>query len=68
MAKDEHDTEIYRVISRLQHLRSSEEVAEALEAELGGWIKDIGKDPKDICNSMAPAIWSAWCIFRENAR
>ena len=63
--EDEHDALIHMVISRLQYLRGSEEVAVVLEAELGGWIASNGKDPKDACSSMAPAIWSAWCVFRE---
>ena len=43
------------------------DVQSILVDRLCGWIVDAEKDVDDLCSSMAPAIWEAWCEFKRAA-
>lgn len=65
---DEHDDDINRIVSELQHVSDPEEVPVLLKKHLGEWINSAGKDPSEVCQRMASPIWDAWCEFRNNTR
>ena len=65
---DEHDSDINRIISDLQHASGQEEVPRLLQKHLDEWIKDAGNDPFEICDRMASPIWDAWSEFKKNTR
>lgn len=64
--KDEHDDDVHRIISRLQHVDSPDAVPEILDDVMGYWFEE-NPDPKDFARAMAPPIWDAWCVFIEEA-
>ena len=65
--KDEHDDDVYRIISLLRHSRSMEEVPEVLDTVMGRWLSENPYASEEMWGSMAPEIWEAWKTFLEKA-
>ena len=65
--KDEHDDDVYRIISLLRDSRGPEEVPEVLDNVMGGWLTENPHASEEMWVSMAPEIWEAWETFLEKA-
>lgn len=65
--RGEHDSDIHRVISKLQFVDKCEGVSDVLQSVLGGWISESGHEPARICAAMAPDLWRAWLVYQEKA-